>query len=168
MDQDTWFADVLGSKPALAQDGDTLTLTTGSTIVVMTDEEVVVPDQALTGTPWQLDAITTGNTVSSVPAGTSATITFDDNGTLSAFLGCNQAHGDYTKTGDQLSIDSLASTKLACEPPASDIERAMLSVLDGTVDYSIDGNSLALTATRVSGDSPSALQFRAGDSQASG
>ena len=49
MQQDTWFADILTSEPTLQQDDTTLTLTSDGTVVVFTDEEVVVPDASLTG-----------------------------------------------------------------------------------------------------------------------
>ena len=161
MEQDTWFADLLSSQPSLAQEGDTLTLTSDSTIVVLTDEETVVPDQSLTGTTWQLDAITTGESVSSVPSGAKATVTFESNGTLKAFLGCNRGSGNYIEEGGQLTIDELATTLMACSPPGGDVENAMLSVLQGTVRYSIDGNVLVLSPTNVSGEGPSGLTFRA-------
>ena len=80
MQQDTWFADILTSKPTLLQDDTTLTLTSDDTVIVFTDEEVVVPDASLTGTPWKLDSIIAGDAASSVPAGVKSTITFGDDG----------------------------------------------------------------------------------------
>ncbi len=80
MQQDTWFADILTSKPTLLQDDTTLTLTSDDTVIVFTDEEVVVPDASLTGTPWKLDSIIAGDAASSVPEGVTSTITFGDDG----------------------------------------------------------------------------------------
>jgi heat shock protein HslJ len=160
MDQDTWLMEVLTAEPTLAATGDTLTLTSGATVITLTDEEVAVPDASLTGTVWQLDAITEGASVSSVPAGVTADIAFDAKGTLHANLGCNIGNGSYTVEGDTLQIGPLATTRKACEGAASDVESAMLSVLDGPVTYTIDGSQLTLSPS--DGGSATELGFRSG------
>ena len=147
MDQDSWLADVLGSEPTLDLSGDTLTLTSDTTVITLTDEEVAVPDASLTGTLWQLDTIIDGDAAGSVPAGVVANITFAEDGSLHANLGCNIGNGTYTDEGDVLQIGPLATTRKACEPAASDVETAMLKVLDGEVGYQIDGKQLTLEPT---------------------
>ncbi len=67
MKQDNWFADLLTSKPTLLQNDSGLTLTSNDTVIIFTNEEVVVPDASLTGTIWQLDSIITGDAASSIP-----------------------------------------------------------------------------------------------------
>ena len=91
MDQDTWFAKILtSSSHPYAQPSDSLTLASGSTVIVLTDEETVIPDaESDHDAPWTLESITTGNTVGTVPAGVRATLEFNDDGTLTAHLGCN-------------------------------------------------------------------------------
>ena len=160
MQQDTWFADILMSKPRLQQVDTTLTLTSGSTIVVLTDEEIVVPDASLTGGMWQLDSIIAGDAASSVPAGVDSTLQFTDDGELRAALGCNSGRGSYSVDGDTLSIDPLATTKMACQPPAADVETTVLGVLQGDVTFSIDGESLVLTAQKVTGSGATGLVYR--------
>ncbi len=149
MDQDTWFAKILTSSPDLTQDGDSLTLVSGSTIIVLTDEETVIPDASLTGTAWTLEAITTGDTVGTVPAGVRATLEFSDDGTVVANLGCNTGRGDYTANDTTIAFGPLATTRMACEPPASDVEQMMSGVLQGEVQFTIDGTSLTLTPTKA-------------------
>ena len=160
MDQDAWFADFLTSKPTVTQDGDSLTMTSNSTVIVLRDEEVVTPDASLTGTRWTLDSITSGDSVSSVPQGVTANVEFADDGSLTAALGCNRGSGNYTRSGSLLEFGPIASTQMACEPTASDVESAMLSVLQGSVNYAIDGDLLTLSPTTVQGDSPTSLSFR--------
>lgn len=161
MAQDTWFADFLTASPTLIQDSGTLTMTSGKTAIVLTDEEIAVPDASLTDTAWNLDSIVTGDTAASVPAGVSAGVEFTGDGRLLAQLGCNSGRGSYTATEDELSIDPLASTKMACDPPASEVEAAMLSVLQGEVQFTVDGVMLTLTPTSAPGSGPSTLVFRA-------
>lgn len=42
----------------------------------------------------------------------------------SGFTGCNRMTGGYVLAGDQLSFGVLATTRMACEAPASEIEMA--------------------------------------------
>lgn len=161
MQQDTWFADILTSKPTLLQDDTTLTLTSDDTVIVFTDEEVVVPDASLTGTSWKLDSIIAGDVASSVPAGVKSTITFGDDGRVAVAPGCNSGGGSYTATEDTLKIGPIATTAMACPPPASDVEASVLGLLQGDVSYSIDGKSLVLTAQKATGSDATALVYLA-------
>lgn len=159
MQQDTWFSDILTSEPRLSQADTTLTLTSGDTVIIFTDEEVVVPDGSLTGTTWTLDSIISGDTASS-NADVKSTLEFSDEGQLNGAFGCNGGGGAYTIEGDVISFGPLATTAMACEPPASEVEEAVLGVLQGDVTYSIDGESLVLSAQKVTGSGATALVYR--------
>lgn len=161
MHQDAWFADFLTSRPRLSETSSTLTLTSSDTAIVLIDEQVAVPDRDLTGTTWQLDSITSAGAVGSIPSGVTSTIEFDSDGQVLANLGCNSAGGSYRLRGDVVTIGSLATTLMACQPPASDVESEVLGFLQGELTYSIDGDSLALTAQEVVGTGPTALIYRA-------
>lgn len=160
MQQDTWFADFLTSKPALVQDDTTLTMTSDTTVIVLEDEEVVVPDASLTGGTWQLDTIIAGDAASSVPQGVTSTLELTDDGELRVSPGCNTGSGSYTATQDTLTIAPIATTAMACEPPASDVETAVLGVLQGDVTFSIDGDSLVLAAQKAKGSGATGLVYR--------
>jgi len=160
MQQDTWFADLLTSKPTLLQNDSGLTLTSNDTVIIFTNEEVVVPDASLTGTTWQLDSIISGDAASSVPEGVTSTVVFGDDGKVAVSPGCNSGGGSYTASKDTLSFRPLAITAMACPPPASDVEADVLGLLQGDVSYSIDGDSLVLTAQKVSGSEATALVYR--------
>ena len=58
--QDDWLFGFLGSQPAIAQEGDKLTLTSGETVIALQDREVAEPDLPLTGTTWTVDTILCG------------------------------------------------------------------------------------------------------------
>ncbi len=160
MQQDTWIADILTSKPTLSQSGSTLTITSAGTVIVLTDEELAVPDSSLTGTVWLLDSIVSGDTASSVPSGVESTLELGEGGGLSAQLGCNSGRGSYRVRGNTLTIGTLAVTKKACRPPESEVEAAVLGFLQGDVSYTIDGDSLNLTARKVVGPGPARLVYR--------
>jgi heat shock protein HslJ len=161
MKQETWYARLLTGSPTLLLDGASLTLTHGATVVTLTDEDVAVPDVSLTDTRWALDAIVNGDAVSSVPRGAPADVTFSTDGSFTSHLGCNRGSGTYTVTGQRLEIGSMATTKMACEAPASEVESAMISVLQGRLGVSIDGEVLTLTPDGLTGDGPTSLSFRA-------
>ncbi|MCZ3389714.1 MAG: META domain-containing protein [Actinomycetia bacterium] len=161
MRQDTWFADILTSKPTLLQDSTTLTLTSDDTVIIFTDEEVVVPDVSLNGTVWQLDSIVAGDAASSVPEGVESNLSFGDGGELMVSPGCNTGSGSYTATVTTLTIGPIAMTAKACPPPASDVEADVTGLLQGDVSYSIDGDTLVLTAQKVTGSGATTLVYRA-------
>ena len=105
----------------------------------------------LAGSDWTLvDMGGTADFARLVP-----TLHFGEDGMVSGFAGCNKFSGSYTVTGDELSLGPLASTKMACEPPASAVESAMLEALAGVSSWSIgeDGRltldgAVPLTFTR--------------------
>jgi heat shock protein HslJ len=73
LEQDKWLVKLLeDAKMALA--GDTLTLDNGQVRLTLLDREIATPDKPLVGTDWVLDSILDGDTVSSVPAGVTASM----------------------------------------------------------------------------------------------
>lgn len=162
MDQDAWLADLLTSEPTVLLADDTLTLTSGGTVVILSDEEVVVPDASLTGTTWVLDSLITADAASSVPAGVRSTVLFKPSGLVFAELGCNTGRGGYQADDSTITFEPMATTRMACEEAATSVEDAVLAVLQGEVRFSIDGESLVLTPTAVSGNAPDQLVYRVG------
>jgi len=69
MDQETWLDAVLTSKPTVAVDGDTLTISAQGATVTLVDEDVTDPDRPLEGTTWTADSLISAQAVSSIPAG---------------------------------------------------------------------------------------------------
>lgn len=143
MAQDRWLAGFLPDA-AVNLAGDTLTLAGGDDSLTLVDEETVNPDRPLEGTRWIVESIVAGDAVSSLPLGTNAAFVFDG-GTLRAEPGCNTGSGSYTLDGDDLAIGAIATTKMACERPAMELETAVLQVLDGRLTFSIDADTLTLT-----------------------
>ncbi len=141
--QDEWLARSLSGGITIALDGDTLTLTDGTITVTLLDEEVATPDQPLEGTNWVLDGIVSGDAVSSVPAGVTASIRIA-NGRLDLKAGCNQGGGTVEVTPEQLTFGPMMLTKMACEAGPMAVESAVVSVLSGQVTYTVDAGVLTL------------------------
>jgi heat shock protein HslJ len=150
-DQDQWLFGLLGESPTLALSGDRLTITAGTTVIVLLDRRVAEPDVPLTGRTWTLVSIVSGDAVSSVPAGVTASISFGADGGLAVASGCNTGAGRYTvETGaganaGTLMIADLSMTRKACTGVGGTVETSVLGVLRaGTIDFEIEANGLRL------------------------
>jgi|HigsolmetaAR201D_1030396.scaffolds.fasta_scaffold12133_3 heat shock protein HslJ len=146
MDQDTWLAAVLTSRPTLALDGDTLTVTAEGATVTLVDAATADPDRPLEGTDWTVDSLVSGDVVSSVPAGVrTPTLRFQD-GRLQVDTGCNRGGADYTLDGDTVTFGPLALTRMACTAEgAAQTEQHIATVLTGSAQVTIERRTLTLT-----------------------
>ena len=93
------------------------------------------------GVPWAL------------ASGPSAT--FKD-GTVAGSAGCNQYTASYTVDGDALEIGTVASTNMACPPPADRVEREYLAALERVAGWQMDDGELVLS----NADGKELLRFR--------
>lgn len=82
--------------------------------------------------------------------------TFSD-GTVAGSTGCNRFTAGYTLDGDTLEIGTIAATKMACVPPADDVERAYLAALSRVAGWRADDGKLVL----VDADGAELLHYRA-------
>jgi len=142
MAQDTWLAAFLPGA-ATTLDGDTLTLAKDGVTITFLDDEVANPDQALEGTRWVLDGIVSGDAVSSVPIGATASLTFKS-GSVTVEAGCNSGSGSYTLGEGTITFGPLVMTRRPCEAGVMGLETAMTQVLTGEATYAIDGGALTL------------------------
>ena len=146
MDQETWLNAVLTSKPTVAVDGDTLTITAQGSTVTLVDKEVADPDRPLEGTTWTAESIISAQAVSSIPAGVRPPTLRFEGGAVAVDTGCNTGRGTYTVAGDAVTFGPIATTRMAClDPNGQQVEQAVLTVLTGTATVAIDGPVLTLT-----------------------
>jgi len=143
MDQDIWLAEFLTSSPTVALDGDVLTLDGDGTTIEMLDRESADPDRPIEGTLWVVDGLVTDDAVSSVPGDATASITIID-GEAMVETGCNNAGGSVEVAETTLTFGPMMMTLMACPPAETELERAVLAVLDGVVDYEIEADRLTL------------------------
>ena len=148
MDQDHWLTATVFAAPLVASvEGDTLTLSREGLELRLTDKSVAAPDALLEGTAWQLEAIRSGETVSSLPAGAKApTFALAADGTVTLDTGCNRGRTTATVSGSTLTLGPVTTTKMACPDHAGrQTEAAVLAVLVGPVEWSITDKTLTLT-----------------------
>ena len=58
--------------------------------------------------------------------------------------GCNRFNGNYETSAQTLRFGQMASTMMACIPPAGLISREFIGALTATVSYRIQGKQLSL------------------------
>ncbi len=139
-------------------DGDVLTLR-GGEVTLTFDRLAPVDPTALTGTTWVLDGIVTGTGdtagVTSVAADVApAELRLDEDGTFRLFTGCRDFAGDWTATGDTITLPSWGQTddargvaadgELTCGEAAESQELAVLSALDGGFSATVEGDRLTV------------------------
>ena len=88
---------------------------------------------------WRLVNMTESSTPTPMvpPQDTELTADFAD-GRLSGSGGCNRFMGGYQTQADQLSIEPLASTFMACEEPVMTQETKYLAALQGAQRYEVN------------------------------
>jgi len=161
MAQDEWLADFLAADPAYELVEDALTLTGNDNTIELVDEELAVPDAALTGTEWVLEGIVSGSdetgAVASVPAGVRSNLSFTADDRLLAELGCNGGGGQVTVGDSTLVVREFGQRLMACGGAKDQVERTVAGVLggDAEIGYVLDGETLTLRA------GPTGLIYRA-------
>ena len=107
-----------------------LLLLLGLAVMAGCGDEGGAAQASLEGVPWAL------------AAGPSATFS---NGTVAGSTGCNRFSASYTLDGDALEIGRVASTQMACAPPADKVEREYLAALDQVAGWRRAGDELVLS-----------------------
>ena len=74
----------------------------------------------------------------------SPSLTFNDAGLVTVNTGCNDASGNYSLDGEELTVTLDVMTDAFCEGDLNTIEEHILSVLNGTATHMIDGNRLTI------------------------
>jgi len=145
MAQDTWLSDLLQQGADATLDGDALTLVSGD-VRLHLQRQTADTAAALLGKTWTVTGLVTGASVASLPSGVDApTLDIAADGSVQVFTGCNRGHTQVTPDGDGVHVDPVATTKMACPPPASKVEQAVLQTLNGQVAVTVDGSTATLT-----------------------
>ena len=145
--QDEWLTGFLMSSPSFTLAGDTLELTSGTTVMTLVDREVAEPDRPLEGTRWTADTIIDGDVASSIPAAAEAffAIAPEGDGSVRGADGCNEFVGTAEIAGSQVTFSVQPSTARECTGDVVRLVTAMQHVLEGA-RFEIDASRLTLTA----------------------
>ncbi|MFI8522331.1 META domain-containing protein [Streptomyces sp. NPDC085481] len=105
------------------------------------------PDAPLVGTAWTVDALLSGDTAGSLPAGSEgkAKLTFGKDGRLTGNLGCNQVTAPAKITDKTITLGVVATTRMICTGPQMELETKLYEALDGPLTYRLDHRTLTVT-----------------------
>lgn len=171
--QDEWFAGILQSEPTVVVDGDTVTLTSGETVVRFVDREVAEPDRELVGTTWEVDGFADGqepdDAAMSMAVDPPGIVRFEERGFVTGDDGCNgfgfgETDGEATEglrfevDGDEVVFTGAPVRELQACPDLEEYVDRFWAALSGTVDWSIDADRLTLV-----GEDGRVVTFRATD-----
>lgn len=101
---------------------------------------------SLTGT-WKL--VSYGSRANPTPAAAEVdtSVIFNEDGTISGSMGCNDFGGDYKVAGDNVTFGPISSTLMMCADAAiGDQETVVLKTLTEMLTFVIDGDTLTLTS----------------------
>jgi heat shock protein HslJ len=141
--QDKWLSEVLTGTLTYRLENAELVLTSGDTELTLLDREAAEPDLGLVGPTWTVDTLVDGQTASSVPAGVTATLVFDED-RVAVSGGCNSGTAAYDLAGSTITFTKLTMTLKACADEVMRVEQTVVAVLDGKVDFEVDANRLTL------------------------
>ena len=147
MAQDTWLNDFLTNGPSIAFDGETLTLTSGDATITLAARQPA----ALEGTTWIVTGTIAGESVSTTPRDTVASMTITD-GVAAIETGCNMGSASVGITETTMTFGPMALTRKACPPDETALEQSVTAVLDGEVSYEVDGDTLVIRTDSTDGE----------------
>jgi heat shock protein HslJ len=97
----------------------------------------------LEGINWKLTSYDFGGTATSVPAGLVVDATFKA-GKVAGFSGCNVYNAPATVDGAKLTVGKAATTAMACEPTATDLEASYLGNLSNAATFTATADKLTI------------------------
>jgi len=108
-------------------------------------DNTTVPETVLDGTAWGLLSYEQSGSMTDALEGTTVTLVFGDNATLSGSAGCNLYSASYTINGPAIAVGLVVSTLMYCdEPGVMEQESAYLGLLGAVKSFSIEGEKLTL------------------------
>jgi heat shock protein HslJ len=143
--QEAAFATALPQVSRFTIANDELQLLNADGEALLTFEPADQP--TLTGTLWQLIGYNNGQGgVVSLIADTRITATFDDEGGITGFAGCNHYIAPYEMTETTIEISPAISTRKLCSEPEGVMTQEMeyLQALETAAVFTIEGNILTL------------------------
>lgn len=114
-----------------------------------------IEDRSVVGTPWSATGVNNGRGgVASLVSGTSISVVFGADGSVTGSAGCNRFRGTYRLEGERLSIGPLTTTRRACRQPVMEQEGAFVAALGRATVARAEDDALELR------DDGGALQAR--------
>ena len=98
----------------------------------------------LSGTNWKLVSYGPASNQTPAAEGIDPSLKFGADGQVNGNMGCNSFGGEFTQKDRQITFGALASTLMACPEPQMSQESASFAILTGSVNFTIDGDTLTI------------------------
>ena len=105
-------------------------------------------DDQIEGRSWVVESFSANGSSVAPIEGSVLSATFED-GTVSGIAGCNNYFAGYELDGNAIAIGPAGSTLMFCAEPEGvmEQEQAYLALLQSADEYSVDGDTLTLSAS---------------------
>ena len=100
----------------------------------------------LSGTSWTLVSYGPAGKQTPAAAGIKTSLVFSKDGKVAGNMGCNSYGGNYEVRGGNIVFSQIISTLMACPEPQMTQEGMAFQVMNGTVRYLIEGNTMTIYA----------------------
>ncbi|GHH83153.1 lipoprotein [Streptomyces capitiformicae] len=127
----------------------TLSTTEGDTVKLSEEKPA-----ELYGTKWQVESLLDHDVASSLPEGADgkAWFTLDEKaGTIQGSAGCNEVSAKATVSDGKITLGPPRTTRRMCSDSLMAVERSVLELFKGTVEYRVDHRSITLTSGNNTG-----------------
>jgi len=151
--QDQWLASLLDARPSWQLSGPHLRVSTGQTVIELTDRRVLGPDRPLERTRWVASVLTGGNVTDAAITALGRVFLVFGQGRVAGSDGCQPLSGPAAVSGTTISFGAgPAVTGSPCtDPAAAELARRVRATLHGDVGYQIEAGELSLTGTDADG-----------------
>jgi heat shock protein HslJ len=142
MEQETAFLELLQTAQTFELADNRLVIESAEGVLIFEQPEPT-PEPPLTGTVWVLDALSAGDTVQSVLAGTTVTLEFTDE-KASGATGCNHYGASYSLEEGGITFGVMEVTLQDCGAEIMAQEAAYLAALGSAETFTLEGGALAI------------------------
>jgi heat shock protein HslJ len=132
----------LGTAQTFELADDRLVIASAEGVLIFEQPEPT-PDRPLTGTVWVLDALTAGDTVQSVLAGTRVTLELTDE-KAGGSTGCNHYGASHGVDEDGITFGVMEVTLQDCGADIVEQEAAYLAALGSAETFTLEGDTLVI------------------------
>jgi heat shock protein HslJ len=144
----------LAARPAWQLSGPHLRISAGQTVIDLTDQRVLAPNQPLAGTRWVATALIGANTtVAPTAAALHRVFLVFSQGWVTGSDGDHALSGPASVSGATINFGPgpAATDNIYADPDASELARRIRTTLQGEVGYQIEADRLTLIGADASG-----------------
>jgi len=139
--QDEWVAVLFRGGPTLTRAVGTLTVASDE-VTVTFEEQSEPPADSLDGSIWKI--VSLDGPAGSLTAPDGAHLAYAD-GRVSISTGCNSGSAEVEVADDTITFGPMALTRMACEGDVMEFENAVVQMLDGPLEYTLESDDLTLS-----------------------